>query len=92
MLCAAADARLEHAAAPDGNAALLRRVVHGDGLRESAHAAQLDVDDLARLHLDGGQRVAAVADGLVKADGRVEALLQHGVVSRSRRARAAARS
>ncbi len=80
MLCAAPDARLQHAAAPHGNAAFLRRIVHRDGFGKSAHAAELDVDDLARLHLDRRQRIATVANGFIEADRRIRALLQHGVV------------
>src|ERR1700677_754711 len=53
----AADARLEHAPAPYWNPALLGRVVNGDGFRKTSHAAQLDVDDLAGLHLDSRQSV-----------------------------------
>src|ERR1700723_977120 len=76
----AADARLEHTAAPDWDAALLGRVVDGDGFGKSPHAAKLDVDDLAGLHLDGGQSVTAVVNGFVEADGGLQALLQQGVV------------
>src|SRR5208282_4972712 len=75
----AADAGLEHAAAPDGDAALECGVVHGDRLGESTYAPQLDVDDPARLHLDGGQSIAPVVNGFVEADGSIEASLQHGV-------------
>src|SRR5271169_4204836 len=76
----AADARLEHASAPYRDAAFLRRIVYGDGLGESTDASQLEVDDLARLHLDGGQRITAVANGFVEADGCLQALLEHGMV------------
>ena len=79
MLWDAADAGLEHAAAPDRDAALFGGVVDGDGLGEAADAADLDVDDAAGLHVDGGECVAAVANGFVETDAGVEALLQHGV-------------
>jgi len=59
---------LEHAAAPDGDAALERRIVHGDGLGESADAAELDIDDLAGLHFDGGESVAAIVNRLIETD------------------------
>src|SRR5579863_2566135 len=75
----APDAGLEHAAAPYRNSPLLRGVVHMDSFGESPHAAQLDVDDPARLHLDRRQRVAPVADRFVKADRRPHLLLQHRV-------------
>ena len=58
----------------------MRRIMHRNGLRESAYAAQLDVDDLAGLHLDGGERVSSISNRLVKTDRRIEPLLQHGVV------------
>jgi len=74
-----ADAGLEHAAAPDRNAPLGGRVVNGDGFAEAADSPALDVDDAAGFHVDRGESVAAVADGLVEADGGVEALLQQGV-------------
>ena len=45
-------------------------VVDGDGFAEAADTADLDVDDAAGLHLDGGEGVAAVADGFVETDGR----------------------
>ena len=75
----AADAGLEHAAAPDGDAELLGDVVDGDGFGEAADAAYLDVDDLAAAEFEGGARVAAVADALVEADAGLDAALQHGV-------------
>src|SRR5215469_764613 len=72
-------AGLKHAATPHRNAALLRRIVDGDRLTEAADPADLDVDDLARAHIDSRKRVAAIADGFVKADRCLDALLQHGV-------------
>jgi hypothetical protein len=74
-----ADAGLEHAAAPDGDPTLGRRVMDGDGLGEASYATDFDVDDAAGVHVDGGEGVAAVAYGFVEADRGVEALLQHGV-------------
>ena len=76
----AANAGLQHAAAPHRNAALHRRIVHRDGLGEAAHAARLDVDDAAGFHVDRRQRIAPVADRFVQADRRLQPLLQHGVV------------
>src|SRR5260370_38409268 len=43
----AADAGLQHAAAPDRDAAFGGGVVHGDRFAEAADAANLDVDDAA---------------------------------------------
>src|SRR5579859_4837400 len=43
----AADARLEHAAAPDRDGAFISRVVDGNSLGKAPDAAQLDVDDAA---------------------------------------------
>src|SRR5271169_2678079 len=74
-----ADAGLEHASAPDAYAALLGDVVDADGLAEAADPANFDVDDLAGLHVDCGERVTAVADGFVEADGSFHAPLQHRV-------------
>ena len=43
-------------------------VMHGDCLAEATDTADLDVDDAAGLHGDGGERVAAIADGFVETD------------------------
>ena len=53
--------------------------MYGDGLAEAAHTTDLDVDDAAGLHVDGSERVAAIADGFVETDSGLEALLQHGM-------------
>ncbi len=76
----ASDAAFEHTAAPDGDAFFLGGIVDGYGLTESSDAAVFDVDDAAGLHINGGQRITAVADGFIQADGRSDAFLQHGVV------------
>ena len=49
-----ADACLEHSATPDRDCALFCNVVNGDGLAEAADATDLNVDDAAGLHGDGG--------------------------------------
>src|ERR1700724_2599853 len=76
----ASNAGLEHPPAPYGDAALHRRVVHRDRLGAAPDASVLDVDDSAGLPVDRGQSIPPVADGLVKADGGIHPLLQHGVV------------
>ena len=48
-------------------------------LGEAAYPTHLDVEDAARLHVDGSQRVPPVADRLVQADCRLQPLLQHRV-------------
>ena len=48
----AADAGLEHAAAPDGHVERAAGVVHAQRLEVAAHAAGLDVDDRGRAALD----------------------------------------
>src|SRR5258708_37383533 len=50
----------------------------GDRLAEAADAADLDVDDAAGLHIDGGEGVAPVANRFVQTNVRFEAFLQHG--------------
>ena len=76
----APDAGFQHAAAPHRDAGGLRDIVHALGLAESAHAAQLDVDDAAGAQADGLLGVVRGADALVQADGRLELGLQRGVV------------
>ncbi len=73
------DAGLQHAAAPHRDASLCRRIVDRDSLAEATHTAHLDVDDLAGLHVDGCQRVTAVTDRFVEANGCRNAFLQHGM-------------
>ena len=68
----AADARLQHAAAPDRNAGRLRDVVDLLRFGEAADAAQLDVDDAAGPQLDRLLGVMRGADALVEADRRLE--------------------
>src|SRR5207253_1421785 len=75
----AADSGLEHAAAPDGDSPFGGGVVNAYRLAEAADAADLDVDDAAGFHIDGGEGVAAVADGFVETDVGFEAFLEHGV-------------
>ena len=75
----AADARLEHPAAPHRDAALAAQVVDAPRREVAADPARLDVDDLRRAELDGvggdGQR----GDRLVEAHRRGDRLGQLGV-------------
>jgi hypothetical protein len=76
----AADAGFEHAAAPDGDVALLAEVVDFEGFGEAADAAEFDVDDAAGVEADGLFGVVGGADALVEADGGLEGGLELDVV------------
>src|SRR5271165_534942 len=73
------DARLQHPAAPDADAALESYVVHSDRFAEAADSADFNIDDLAGLHFDCGESVATVADGFIETDRRFHPPLQHRV-------------
>ena len=75
-----ANPRLQHAAAPHRDAALVGSIVYGHRFRKAANPTQLDVDDPAAFHLDRRQGVAPVANRFIEANRRIEALLQHGVI------------
>src|SRR6478609_5687828 len=75
----AANAGLQHAAAPYGNAAAMGHVMDRDGFTEAAHAANFDIDDLARPQFQGSLRIAPTVDGFIQADARLQLLLQAGM-------------
>ena len=75
-----ADARLQHAPAPHGHAALPAVALDGQGLGVAAHPSHLDVDDAAGAEVEGVAGVVQAVDRLVEADGRADLLLQRGVV------------
>src|SRR5260370_15293292 len=76
----AADARLEHAAAPYGNTMGLRQIVDSQSFPKSAHAPELDVENPAGLEPDRLLRMVHRADAFVQADGRVELGLERRLV------------
>ena len=60
-----------HLTAQDAHAAALHGcVVNGDGLRESADAAELDIDDAAGPQANGLFGVVRRADAFIETDGR----------------------
>src|SRR5438105_427831 len=75
----AADSGFEHAAAPDGNAVILAEIVDAPRRRESAHAAELHIDDAAGAQRNGSLRVLFGMDALVEADRSHELALQFGM-------------
>src|SRR5438477_2740594 len=76
----AADAHLQHAAAPHRDPALKADVVDLLRLRETADASGLDVDDPCRADLDRLARVLGRVDRLVEAYRWTDLLLQRRVV------------
>ena len=54
----------------------LRDIVNALGFAESAHAAQLDIDDAAGAHADRLLGLVRRADAFVQADRRFELRLQ----------------
>src|SRR5882724_2251054 len=71
-----ADAGFEHATAPNGDAALLAKIVDAACDRVAADAAELDVDNLAGAEFHGGARLLLAVNAFIEADRRVEFLLQ----------------
>ena len=76
----APDAGFEHAAAPDGNAALLAKIVDAPRDRVAADAAKLNVDNFAGAEFHSGARLFLGVNAFVEADWRVEFLLQFDVL------------
>src|SRR5690606_15501682 len=76
----AAEARLQHAAAPHRDPVGPAQVVDAAGLQVAAHPAGLDVDDGAGAEGDGGRRVLGRFDGLVEADGGAQFAGEAGVL------------
>ena len=76
----ASNAGLEHSPAPYRNFIGLTQVVNLLGLGEAAHPAHLDVDDAAGAGLNGGSRVANMADGFVQANCCPQLALQARVI------------
>ncbi len=74
-----AEARLEHPAAPDGDAVLDADVVDAARLEVAADAAGLDVDDAACAERDRVLRGSSRGDRLVEADRRADEPRQLGV-------------
>ncbi len=66
----APDPGFQHAAAPHRYARRLSDVVNALRLRESADPAELDVDDLARTHLDRLVRLVRRPDAFIETDRR----------------------
>ena len=75
----AAEARLEHAAAPHGDVRASAHVVDPSRLEVAADAPGLDVDDAARAEGDRVLRDARRGDRLVQADRRSHGLRELGV-------------
>src|SRR5438094_7283042 len=75
----AADTALEHATAPDGNAAALADVVNRLRDGKATDAARLDVDDLAGAELDHVLGAVDVGDRLVETESRLHPALELGV-------------
>src|SRR5215468_7419329 len=72
----AADARLEHSAAPHGYLRPLGYIVDRNCLTEAAYTPDLDVDDAAGAQLGRGLSVAAPVNRFIQADRRLQLLLQ----------------
>src|SRR4029077_11243111 len=75
-IVSAADAGFKHAAAPDGYASLLAKIVDTARHRVATDAAKLDVDDLAGAEFHRGARLLFGMNAFVKAYRRVESFLQ----------------
>ena len=71
-----ADARFEHASAPDGNGIFHTEIVNALGLQMTANAAELDVNDFAGAQGDGGFGLFVSVYALVETDGCLELLLR----------------
>src|ERR1035441_9158721 len=76
----ASDASLQHSATPDGNIVGLAKVVDLQRFGESAHAADLDVDDAAGAGFNREGGAAHADDRFVEADRGAQFLLQARVV------------
>src|SRR6266478_2389031 len=76
----AADGALEHAADPAGDSVLGAEGLDVPRCRQTAHAGHLDVDDLAASESDGRLDMGEAERALVEAHGRLDPLLQVGVV------------
>ena len=63
----APDARLQHAAAPDGDSRRLRHVMHAFGFAKPAYATQFNVDDAAGAQLDRLLGMVRGDDALIQA-------------------------
>src|SRR5215471_3119826 len=72
----AADARLEHSAAPHRYLRPLGYIVDRNCFIEAAYAPDLDVDDAAGAQLGRGLSVAAPVNRFIQADRRLQLLLQ----------------
>ena len=88
----AADAALEHAAAPDGNSVRVADIVNRLRLRESADAPGLDVDDPPAPSAIMSSARSTLGDRLVEADRRLQHAAAAARDARGRRGRAAARA
>jgi len=75
----AADAHLEHAAAPDRDVSFTADVVDAPRRRQTADPAGFDVDDARGPELDRLARVIAGVDRLIEADRGLDLALQGGV-------------
>src|SRR5207245_73749 len=75
----AADAGFEHAAAPHRNAVIAAEVVDAPRRGESAHTAQLHIDDAAGAQRNGRLRVLFGMDAFIETDRRLELALQFRV-------------
>src|SRR5580765_2141751 len=62
-----ADARFQHATAPYGYVIACAYIVNLAGFAMTTNTAQLDIDNSARLELDGRGAIAAVIDALIQA-------------------------
>ena len=75
----AADARFQHAAAPDRNGSAMGHVVYRDGLTESSHPPHFDVNDFAGAQLQRGLRVTPAVNGFIQTNAGLELFLQAGM-------------
>ena len=74
------DSRFQHPAHPAGDAGLLADVVDGQRVGQAAHPPGLDVHPAAGPQFDGLARPVGGDDALVQAYGRLDSLLQLGMV------------
>ncbi len=72
----AADAGLQHPAAPHRNLTVATQIMDSQGRRETTQTAELNIDNTAGAQSDGGAGLLFTVYAFVEANGRPNSLLQ----------------